>query len=196
MPIYRIQHSCPLTQYQKSLLAHKITVLHSTEFLTPSLFVNVHYLPGEPASDFFLAGKPYNHGLTSPNRIMGTVRTGPKRTKERFDAFAKQLEAAWYEVVNGPKEEGQANVRGAVNGHRGEISKEERLARKLHIVGFTPVIGGLENGVLLPSADNEATWLKDNMTFFKEQAELYDDEPFQNLLQELKERPDLRKLVE
>ncbi|KIW31639.1 uncharacterized protein PV07_03257 [Cladophialophora immunda] len=193
MPVYSIQHSYPLTQYQKSLLAHKITVLHSTEFLTPSLFVNVHYIPGEPASDFFLAGKPYNGGLTSPNRIMATVRVGPKRTKERFDAFALRLQDAWYEVVNGPKEEGEAN--GSVNGH-GEISKEERLARKLHLCGFRPVIGGLENGVLLPSPDNEGTWLKDNMAFFKEQAEVYDDEPFQGLLKELQERPDLRKLVE
>ncbi|OAP61023.1 hypothetical protein AYL99_06027 [Fonsecaea erecta] len=195
MPIYKIQHSYPLTQYQKAQLAEKITVLHSTEFLTPSLFVNVHYVPGEAASDFFLAGQPYNRGLTSPNRIMGTVRTGPKRTKERFDAFALRLQEAWYEVVNGPKQAG-GPTNGGVNGHSGEISKDERLARKLHIVGFTPVIGGLENGVLLPSADNEGTWLKDNISFFKEQAEVYDDEPFQQLLKELKERPDLKKLVE
>ena len=34
------------------------------------------------------------------------------------------------------------------------------------------------------------------MHYFKEQAEVYDDEPFQGLLQELKDRPDLRKLVQ
>ncbi len=45
-------------------------------------------------------------------------------------------------------------------------------------------------------ADNEATWLKDNLAYFKEQAEDYDDEPFQDLLQELQDRPDLKKLVE
>ncbi|KIX95324.1 uncharacterized protein Z520_08841 [Fonsecaea multimorphosa CBS 102226] len=193
MPVYEIRHSYPLSQHQKSLLAAKITELHSTEFLTPSLFVNVHFSPGEPATEFFLAGKPYNNGVTSPNRIMGSVRTGPKRTKERWDAFALRLQEAWYEVVNGPKEQGGRN---GVNGHHGEISNEERRARKLHLLGFRPVIGGLENGVLLPSADNEATWLKDNMAFFKEQAEVYDDEPFQGLLKELNERPDLRKLIE
>jgi hypothetical protein len=137
-----------LTPYQKSLLAERITVLHSTEYLTPSLFVNVIFRPAEPVGEFFLAGKPYNNGVTSPNRIMGTVRMGPKRTKERFDNFAKKLEAAWYEVVNGPKQAGQAN---GTNGHHGELSKEERRARKLHIVGFDGVITGIENGVVLPS---------------------------------------------
>jgi hypothetical protein len=45
-------------------------------------------------------------------------------------------------------------------------------------------------------ADNEGTWLKDNMAYFKEQAEVYDDQPFQDLLKELQDRPDLRKLIE
>ena len=45
-------------------------------------------------------------------------------------------------------------------------------------------------------ADNEGQWLKDNLAYFKEQAEVYDDEPFQDLLQELKDRPDLKKLLE
>ncbi|ETI21831.1 hypothetical protein G647_05900 [Cladophialophora carrionii CBS 160.54] len=193
MPIYQVIHGISLTPYQKSLLAERITVLHSTEYLTPSLFVNVIFHPAEPVGDFFLAGKLYNNGATSPNRIIGTVRTGPKRTKERFDNFAKKLEAAWYEVVNGPKQAGQTN---GVHGHGGELSKEERRARKLHIVGFEGVITGIENGVVLPSADNEGTWLKDNMAYFKEQAEVYDDQPFQDLLKELRERPDLRKLIE
>ena len=45
-------------------------------------------------------------------------------------------------------------------------------------------------------ADQEGTWLKDNLAYFKEQAEEYDDEPFQDLLQELKDRPDLKKLLD
>ncbi|EXJ59210.1 hypothetical protein A1O7_06642 [Cladophialophora yegresii CBS 114405] len=161
--------------------------------LTPSLFVNVIFHPAEPVGDFSLAGKLYNNGATSPNRIHGTVRTGPKRTKKRFDTFAKKLEAAWYEVVYGPKQAGQIN---GANGHDGEMSKEDRRARKLHIVGFDGVITGIENGVALSSAYNEGTWLKDNMAYFKEQVEVYGDQPFQDLLKELRDRPDLRKLVE
>jgi hypothetical protein len=121
--------------------------LHSTEYLTPSLFVNVIFTPAEPPGNFYLAGKPYNNGLTAPNRLMGTVRVGPQRTKERWDKFARQLEAAWYDVVNGPKEAGEQN---GVTGHA-ELSKEERRARKLHLAGFVPVVAGIENGVVLPS---------------------------------------------
>jgi len=192
MPIYKIEYSFPFTQHQKNAFAEKLTYLHSTEFLTPSLFVNVVYSRNEPGSDFFLAGKPV--GETSLNRIIGTVRVGPKRTKERWDKFALRVQEAWYEVVNGPKEAGSANGANGVNGH--EISKEEKKARKLHIIGFVPVIAGLENGVILPSPDNEATWLIDNMDYFKEMAEVHDDQPFKQMLQELHERQDLRKLIE
>jgi hypothetical protein len=45
-------------------------------------------------------------------------------------------------------------------------------------------------------ADKEATWLKDNLAYFKEQAEVHNDEPFQGLLKELQDRPDLRRLIE
>jgi len=191
MPVYQIHHTIPLTRYQKDTLAQRITVLHSTEYLTPSLFVNVNFVLTKATGDFYLAGKPYNNGLTSPNIITGTVRTSPKRTIPRWNDFAKKLEEVWYEVVNG------ATEKGATNGHaNGEISKEERRARKLHLVGFNGVITGLENGVVLPTADNEGQWLKDNLAYFKEQAEVYDDEPFQGLLQELKDRPDLKKLLE
>jgi len=193
MPVYQVIHNIPLTRYQKDTLAQRITILHGTEYLTPSLFVNVNFVHSKPTGDFYLAGKPYNGGLTSPNIIQGTVRTSPKRTKERWNDFAKTLEAAWYEVVNGPKEKGDSS---GANGHHGELSKEERRARKLHLVGFSGVITGIENGVVLPSADNEGQWLKDNLAYFKEQAEVYDDEPFQDLLQELKDRPDLKKLLE
>ncbi|KAJ9607633.1 hypothetical protein H2200_007711 [Cladophialophora chaetospira] len=193
MPVYQILHSFPLTRHQKDLLAERITVLHSTEYLTPSLFVNVNFVASKSTGDFYLAGKPYNGGKTAPNIISGTVRTSPKRTKERWEVFARRLEAAWYEVINGPKEQGETN---GANGHSVELSKEERRARKLHLVGFNGVITGIENGVILPSADDEGPWLKKNLSYFKEQAELYDDEPFQDLLQELKDRPDLKKLLE
>jgi hypothetical protein len=47
----------------------------------------------------------------------------------------------------------------------------------------------------MPQPDTEGSWLKDNLVYFKEQAEQYDDEPFQNLLKELDEREDLKKLM-
>jgi hypothetical protein len=131
-----------LTTYQKNLLAQHITSLHSYEFLTPSLYINVVFNPTEATGDFFLAGKPM--APIPPNRIMATVRTSTKRTKDRFDKFAKKIESAWYEVVNGPKEQGVTN-------DNVTISAEDKKRRKLHIVAFIPVITALENGIYLPS---------------------------------------------
>jgi hypothetical protein len=131
-----------LTTYQKKLLAQHITTLHSYEFLTPSLYVNVVFNPTEATGDFFLAGKPM--APIPPNRIMATVRTSPKRTKDRFDEFAKRIESAWYEVVNGPNEHGVTN-------DNVTISADDKKRRKLHIVAFSPVITALENGIYLPS---------------------------------------------
>lgn len=141
------------------MLAQHITQLHSTEFLTPSLFVNVAFFPTEPVGDFFLAGKPVS--LASPNRIMGLVRTGPKRTKERFDAFGQRLQEKWYEVVNGPttEEDGAAASNGVSGGggHQ-QQSLEERKAKKLHFVAFTPIIAAIENGVTIPSVSFLSPW--------------------------------------
>jgi hypothetical protein len=106
--------------------------------------VNIVFNPTEPTGDFFLAGKPVVPA--PPNRIMATVRTSPKRTKERFDAFAQKIEHAWYEVVNGAKNH---EAKGAYD--HAAISPEEKKARKLHIVSFSPVITALENGIYLPS---------------------------------------------
>jgi hypothetical protein len=75
---------------------------------------------------------------------MATVRTSPKRTKDRLDKFAERIESAWYEVVNGPTEQGVTNDNVI-------ISAEDKKRRKLHIVAFSPVLTALENGIYLPS---------------------------------------------
>lgn len=49
--------------------------------------------------------------------------------------------------------------------------------------------------VPLVQADNEASWLVDNMAYFKEQAEVYGDEDFRDMIREVHERPDLKKLI-
>jgi hypothetical protein len=43
-------------------------------------------------------------------------------------------------------------------------------------------------------AENEGTWLIDNMAFFKEQA-TNGDEQFSDMLKELEVRPDLKRLI-
>jgi hypothetical protein len=42
----------------------------------------------------------------------------------------------------------------------------------------------------------EGIWLKENMAYFKEQADVHEDEDIRDMLKELGEREDLKKLME
>jgi phenylpyruvate tautomerase PptA (4-oxalocrotonate tautomerase family) len=101
----KVQHTYPLTLPQKQSFAKAITHLHSTFFLTPSLFVNVSFhrlAPDNGDNTYFLAGEPMAHNAAGPNRILAQVRTSPKRTKAIFDDLAEKIERKWYEIVNEP----------------------------------------------------------------------------------------------
>lgn len=56
MPLYQVEHSCPLSQDQQEGLAKEITTIHSEKFTTPSLFVNVTFkdISSQPT---YVAGK-------------------------------------------------------------------------------------------------------------------------------------------
>jgi len=41
MPAYEVEHICKLTDDQKDRIAEAITKIHSEQFSTPKLFVNV-----------------------------------------------------------------------------------------------------------------------------------------------------------
>jgi len=184
MPFYEVQHSYPLTAAQRQSFAQAITRLHSTTFLTPSLFVNVvfHHLPPTTTADsagptYFLAGEPTRHHPQGPNRILAMVRTSPQRTKAAFDALAAEIEAAWYVTVNDADDQ------------------EDRPAKKMHFVVFYPMLAARENGVTIPDAGNEGSWLRDNMPYFKSQAYDHDDEDFRKMIQEIDHRDDLKALI-
>ncbi|KIV95498.1 hypothetical protein PV10_03147 [Exophiala mesophila] len=184
MPFYEIQHSHPLTATQKHTLARHITHLHSTTFLTPSLYVNVvfQYLaPTSTSTTYFLAGKPTAHHPAGPNRIFAMVRVSPQRTKADFDALALKIENKWYEVVNETDGSGD--------------TAEARASKKMHFVVFHPMIAARENGVTIPDAGNEASWLKDNMPYFKSQAYEHGDQQFKDMLDEVESRADLKALL-
>ncbi|OCT48813.1 putative cis-3-chloroacrylic acid dehalogenase [Cladophialophora carrionii] len=107
MPFYEVQHTYPLTLPQKHAFAKAITELHSTTFLTPSLFVNVSFHLLQPRNEenvYFLAGEPVAHNNAGPNRVLAMVRTGPKRTKATWDDLAAKLEERWYDIVNDEKQ--------------------------------------------------------------------------------------------
>ncbi|KIW83267.1 hypothetical protein Z517_02512 [Fonsecaea pedrosoi CBS 271.37] len=218
--LHEIQHTYPLTRAQKHRFAQAVTRLHSTTFLTPSLFVNVsfHRLSAEStsisnfksnplssessASDangasantnandneddeentYFLAGEPVAHNRAGPNRILAMVRTSASRTKAVFDDLAEKIEAEWYAVVGSDA--------------TGSGDKATATAKKMHFIVFYPMIAARENGVTIPDAGSESTWLRSNMPFFKTQAHEHDDDNFRKMLDEIERRDDLRKLIE
>lgn len=58
MPLYEIEHSVALGDFQKDTLAKRITNIHSRLFTTPSLFVNIRFLDKSGSGDFtFVGGK-------------------------------------------------------------------------------------------------------------------------------------------
>ncbi|OQU93893.1 hypothetical protein CLAIMM_00346 [Cladophialophora immunda] len=205
MPFYEVQHTYPLTRAQKHRFAQAITRLHSTTFLTPSLFVNVSFhrlsnpststshggagadAPDDEANTYFLAGEPVAHDHAGPNRLLAMVRTSPARTKAVFDDLAAQLEAEWDQAVG----MGAAAVAGTT-----ARDQAERAAKKMHFIVFYPMIAARENGVTIPDAGSESSWLRDNMPFFKAQAYEHHDDNFRKMVEEIDRRPDLKKLLE
>jgi hypothetical protein len=127
-----------LSRPQKDALAEFITRLHSTTFLTPSLFVNVRFTRPEPAGDYYLAGKPQLP--YTPNRIMAVVRVSPTRTKDKFDEMAVKIHEKWDEVVNDP----------TIAVKLGNISEKDATRhRKLHFVVFHPMVAAVEKGIII-----------------------------------------------
>ncbi|KIX99081.1 uncharacterized protein Z520_05542 [Fonsecaea multimorphosa CBS 102226] len=206
MPFYEIQHTYPLTRSQKHHFAQAITRLHSTTFLTPSLFVNVSFHRLQASSPrhaaaaatstanedvdvddedntYFLAGNPVPHNHAGPNRLLAMVRTSPARTKAVFDDLAAKLEAEWDATVLGPPP------------GKGKDNKVEKAAKRMHFIVFYPMVAARENGVTIPDAGNESSWLRDNMPFFRAQAYDHDDDNFRDMIDEINQRPDLKKLL-
>ena len=56
MPLYEIEHVCPITPDQQQSIANAIVKIHSEMFTTPSLFVNVRFKDTN-ALPLFVAGQ-------------------------------------------------------------------------------------------------------------------------------------------
>jgi phenylpyruvate tautomerase PptA (4-oxalocrotonate tautomerase family) len=147
MPLYEVQHSYPLTTKQRQQIAESITHLHSTTFLTPSIFVHVKFHANDASDNtYFLAGKPRT---TSVNRIIAMVRTSEGRTKKHWDELAARIENAWYNAVSG-----EVISEGKDEGKRKEEVNDadsKKQAKKLVIVAFYSMVGARENGHTIPT---------------------------------------------
>lgn len=56
MPLYEVQHYIPLSLEERNKFAKEITRIHTREFITPSLFVNVQFTELKEGSSF-IAGE-------------------------------------------------------------------------------------------------------------------------------------------
>jgi len=194
MPIYEVHHSYPLTHEHKQGLATAICKLHCTAFTTPSFFVHTIF-KSHDASDcsYFVAGQARE---TCTNRIVAQVRTSAKRSRADFDALAEKIETAWYdELKGGPVDDDEKSKN---KGKRpGEVDESEREAeaKRLLMITFYPMIAAREAGMTIPEAGDEAAFFKEQMPYMRRMADEKGLEDFKDMLQELEEREDLKKLV-
>ena len=199
MPVFKVEHACPLSSLQQDQLAEAFTKIYSTKFTTPSLFVNVTFtdvssqaayvagkrvrpLPSQllPESLQLMANpllcSPKNPKLISSSqrtttRLLVHVRPGPSRTMEDFNSLVSSLIQAWADIV-------------------GNTGKQE--LRAVFILG--DVVAAAEAGFAFPAAGEDKKWLKENYKEFEQKAKLGDEE-FQDLMHELREREDLKDAV-
>jgi hypothetical protein len=91
------------------------------------------------------------------NRIFAYVRHGPSRTQSDYDAISKALEDEWARIVPGT---------------------ELRL-----VMFYGAIVAGMEAGLYLPPAGQDAEWIKENWETFVKKAE-DGDEHFAELIKQ------------
>lgn len=74
--------------------------------------------------------------------------------------------------------------------------ERDRVARKLLVMAFLPMVAIREGGLAIPEAGQEAAWYTENMGYFQKEADEKGDETYKDMLQELTERDDLKKMLD
>jgi hypothetical protein len=183
---YPVRTALHTTPYSDSFASNL-----TEQFTTPSFFVHVRFISHDATDhSYFVAGKPRTTAL---NRIIAHVRTSSSRTKKDFDDFAENIEDAWRAAIYGDMIEEGSNK----GKRQKEVDESERdaHARKLLAVAFVPMVAVREAGMTIPEAGQEGQWFKDNMEHFQKMVDEKGDEDYEDMLRELEERDDLKKLV-
>lgn len=63
------------------------------------------------------------------------------------------------------------------------------------MITFYPMVAAREAGMTIPEAGKEGPWFKEQMPYMKKMSEEKGLEDFTDMLRELEEREDLKKLV-
>ncbi len=172
MPYYELNHSLPLTDAQKKILAETITAIHCKAFDTPSMFVNIRFVKEDlTQGNIFVAGKR-DDGVS--NSITSYVRTSDARTKEDFDKVTNEIEDAWYAIVGkGPR---------SPDAQHPYLS--EAPETRLHAIALLPIVTAREAGFAIPVAGEEKEWIGKQLPIFKKLA-AHGNAAFVTLLNEL-----------
>ncbi|EME41110.1 hypothetical protein DOTSEDRAFT_37805 [Dothistroma septosporum NZE10] len=191
MPLYEIQHICPLTTAQQDELAIAITRIHSTKFTTPKMFVNVKFTDAKEHVTY-IGGK-----RRQGNHILANVRVGPSRTQKDWDSLCAEIVGEWNRIVPMPKVKRYLCTmewRGKgtqwvgmmwLTFLRGRSAPDEdHTLRSCILLGG--LIGGYEAGFMIPPAGGDVQWMKDNWDEFKMKAQ--SDEEFKDMVDEVEER--------
>ena len=172
MPLYKVQHSCPLSTAQQDELAAAITELHTQKFTAPSLFVNVTftdtssqptYVAGKRVCTFSppplqKASPPFIPQLTqSPrslqttkNSILAHVRHGPSRSQEAYNELCECIHEAWDRIVLTPLSDSETETR-----------KPPLELNTVFIFG--DIVAGREAGLAIPPAGEDERWVRENL---------------------------------
>ncbi|KAL9097024.1 MAG: hypothetical protein Q9165_000988 [Trypethelium subeluteriae] len=171
MPMYEVEHVCTLTPSQKDDLAEAITKIHSEQFTTPRIFVNVRFTDISE-HDMYVAGKRRHN-----NRIIGYVRPSPARTRAEFNKLCQSIQEAWDKVIASLPQHPFNRVDRTVG--------DEKELRTIFVL---PVIAaGKEVAVEIPEAGKDREWLKENMMAFEKRAAEGDDE-VSDMIKDIKDR--------
>ncbi|KAG7002415.1 peroxisomal catalase [Physcia stellaris] len=153
MPLYKVQHSCPLSTAQQDELAAAITELHTQKFTAPSLFVNVTFTDTS-SQPTYVAGK-----RTTKNSILAHVRHGPSRSQEAYNELCESIHEAWDRIVLIPTPASNS-------------SSENEATLELNTVFiFGDIVAGREAGLAIPPAGEDERWVRENMGVLRGRAE-------------------------
>lgn len=102
MPLYDVEHVCPLTFAQQEQLANALTSLHVTRFSTPRFFINVRFT--DVSSQIVFRGGV----LRKYNRIIIRTRASEGRSNESYIEHCRNIVSEWEKIVG---KEGENNLR-------------------------------------------------------------------------------------
>jgi hypothetical protein len=212
MPLYEIEHVCPISPSQQKSLAVAITKIHTQKFTTPSFIVNVRFKDTK-AIPLFVAGEEVSVavGVLLFLRILIDRRWDPVCTADTFhwrlssvfrsnsdvcDEFQRKANFISAHVRHGPGRtmEHYADVCSALATAWGSIigTAPELALRGIFVLG--DIITGWEAGFSIPPAGEDKAWLKRNMSGFQKLADAGNPE-FQGLMHKLQTRADLKEVL-